>query len=137
MTRRSYAYTWLLLLSTAIPAAGCGSAPPGSDARSVTAAPVISRDNHVEAELGRPFDDVDRCTRLVLAFMELEVTPNYSDRPDREREYVGRGGGRVVYVRVEQRTANTTHLSVSSRLDIAVNDLDHAREIVERIQRHR
>jgi hypothetical protein len=134
MTDRAYVRVWWLLV-VAIPAAGCRTASPSTDTATVVTVPAVFRDEHLEADLPRSFDDVDRCTRAVLAFMGLEVTPSYTEHPDRERAYEARNDDRMVHLKVEQQTATTTHVSVSSRVARA-DDVGYASEILERILRH-
>jgi hypothetical protein len=81
--------------------------------------------------------NVDRRTRAVLSSMGLQVTKAEYEDNATEREYEARRGERVVHVKLEARGTTSTQVNVSSREGRLDYDKDHARTILERIQRQR
>ena len=130
----------LLVVSLAVAASGCGGSKTTAAAAGAAAAgaAIVLNDQNAEADVSGSIAEVDRRTQAVFSSLELQIARSASEDNQREREYEGRSGNRVVHVKLEQRGPNTTKVSVSSRVGTTMNyDVSHARMVLERIQRQR
>ena len=137
-----------LLLIVALPAAGCRTARTATEevqqagaaagaAVTEAFAAINPTDQGAESLVSGSISDVDRRTRAVLSGMGLQVTKTEMEDNATEREYEARSGDRVVHVKLEAQGATGTQVNVSSREGTLDYDKNHARMIVERIQRQR
>ena len=130
----------LLIASLAASASGCGGSRTAAVAAGAAAAgaAIVLNDQNAEADVSGSVADVDRRTQAVFSALKLQIARSASEDNQREREYEGRSGDRVVHVKLEQRSPGTTKVSVSSRAGTTMNyDVSHARMVLERIQRQR
>lgn len=119
-------------------AAGCRSAAATAVAAGVAGAAIVLNDQNAEAELPGSLREVDGRAKRVLREMGLLMVDAAAEDNATELEYEARSGERVVHLKFERRTANTTKLSISSRVGTTLNyDVSHARMVLERIQQQR
>ena len=130
--------TALALTATLGSAAGCRSAAATAAAAGVAGAAIVLSDQNAEAELQGTLREVDGRAKRVLREMGLLMVDAAAEDNATELEYEARSGDRVVHLKFERRTANTTKLSISSRVGTTLDyDVSHARMVLERIRQQR